>query len=69
MHVLVLLALLAFQSGDDYGRDPSAIKWQVPGTFGEALARAKKEKRILLIKGIAFGIDEEGAKDATCGTW
>ncbi len=49
--------------------DRSAIRWHVPGEFESARKEAEKEKRLLLVKGIAFGVDEAGAKDATKGCW
>lgn len=54
---------------DGFGCDPSAIQWFVPGQFEKALARAKEEKRLLVIKGISFGVDDAGAKCATKGKW
>jgi hypothetical protein len=53
----------------ELGCDPSAIQWFIPGQFEEALARAKEEKRLLIIKGISFGVDDVGAKCATKGKW
>ncbi len=49
--------------------DRSAIRWHLPGDFESAQKAADKEKRLLLVKGIAFGVDEVGAKDATKGCW
>lgn len=49
--------------------DRSAIRWHLPGDFESARKAADKEQRLLLIKGIAFGVDEVGAKDATKGCW
>src|SRR5262249_9054104 len=42
------------------GQDTTAIDWVLPGQFEQARARAAKENRILMIKGISFGIDAEG---------
>ena len=50
-------------------QDTSAITWFTPGSFPQAKAKAAKENRILIIKGIAFGIDAVGAKCATKGCW
>jgi hypothetical protein len=72
---LAALLLTAFgvvapaQSKAELGCDPSAIRWFIPGQFKEALARAKAEKRLLVIKGISFGVDDVGAKCATKGKW
>ena len=49
--------------------DRTAIAWVLPGDFEQALARAQKEQRILVIKGISFGVDDDGAKCATKGVW
>jgi hypothetical protein len=50
-------------------QDPCAINWVLPGQFEAARDRAAKENRILMIKGIAFGVDAAGAKCATKGQW
>lgn len=50
-------------------QDTHAIQWFTPGRFAAARARAEEEQRFLMIKGIAFGVDEEGAKCATKGCW
>jgi hypothetical protein len=49
--------------------DRSAIAWVLPGEFPRALARAQAEQRILVVKGISFGVDGAGAKCATKGVW
>ena len=49
--------------------DRTAIQWVLPGDFPQALARAQKEQRIVVIKGISFGVDGAGAKCATKGVW
>ncbi len=49
--------------------DTAAIEWVLPADFDEALKRAKDENRLLLIKGVSFGIDQAGATCATAGTW
>ncbi len=50
-------------------QDTSAIRWFTPGDFAKAQKQAAEERRILMIKGIAFGIDELGATSATKGCW
>lgn len=50
-------------------RNDGAIAWHLPHDFDAAVARAKKQKRILVIKGVSFGIDDAGAKCATKGKW
>lgn len=45
------------------------IRWVLPGDFSTAVARAVAEQRMLLIKGISFGVDEAGATCATKGKW
>ena len=57
------------QQEPELGCDASAIRWFIPGEFKEALERAKEEKRLLIIKGITFGVDAAGAKCATKGKW
>ena len=49
--------------------DTSAIRWFYPDQFESACEAAKTRQRILLIKGISFGIDEAGARCATKGRW
>ncbi|MBL8754951.1 MAG: hypothetical protein JNK15_16725 [Planctomycetes bacterium] len=49
--------------------DPNAIAWVLPGDFPKALERAQKEQRILVVKGISFGVDTAGATCATKGVW
>ena len=50
-------------------QDPAAIQWFTPGSFEEARQAAVRRKRLMMIKGIAFGIDAVGAKCATKGCW
>ena len=50
-------------------RAQAAIRWFLPARFDEALAAARAQKRILVIKGVSFGIDEAGARCATAGLW
>ena len=49
--------------------DTAAIDWFLPGDFEAALSKAKAQGRMLLVKGVSFGIDAAGAKCATEGTW
>lgn len=49
--------------------DDAAIRWFRPGQFEDAVAAAKGSGRLLLLKGISFGIDTAGADCATKGTW
>ncbi|MCR9247675.1 MAG: hypothetical protein NXI31_21830 [bacterium] len=49
--------------------DSSRIEWVLPGHFEVARKRAVAEQRMILIKGISFGVDEKGASCATAGTW
>ena len=67
--ILVAALALPATAQTEFGCDRSAIQWTLPGQFEEALARAKKENRLIIIKGIAFGVDEAGAKCATKGDW
>ncbi len=49
--------------------DTSSIRWELPDAFAKARERAVKENRILMIKGVSFGIDKVGAACATKGKW
>ncbi len=49
--------------------DRTAITWTLPGDFDRALARAVQEQRMIVIKGISFGVDVAGARCATKGVW
>ena len=49
--------------------DPTAIRWVLPGEFSTAFQKSQEQKRLIAIKGIAFGVDEKGAKCATEGCW
>jgi len=66
---LLLCANLAGQEAASPPCDRNAIQWVLPGDFPAALARANQEQRILVIKGISFGVDTEGARCATKGVW
>jgi hypothetical protein len=65
MRTLLPLALLAGLAL----ADERSIRWHFPHEFEEARARSRGESRILLVKGVSFGIDEEGATCATKGRW
>jgi hypothetical protein len=49
--------------------DSTNIEWVLPGHFDDAVARAKRTHRLLLVKGVSFGIDAAGATCATKGKW
>jgi hypothetical protein len=49
--------------------DIVAIRFFLPGEFKKAQAEARKSNRCMLIKGVAFGVDELGAKQPTKGHW
>jgi len=49
------------------GGDTRRVHFVLP--FKEALAKAKREKRLLFVKPIYGGVNEEGAKDYRCGSW
>jgi hypothetical protein len=63
MPTLLILMACGFQG------DPSAIEWHIPGDFKKALKKSVETQRLLIIKGISFGVDEAGAKCATKGDW
>ena len=49
--------------------DTTAIRWKLPHQFLEARKEAIATKRLLILKGIAFGVDKAGAQCATAGNW
>ena len=49
--------------------DTTNIRWVLPGDFATAQRRARAEHRLILVKGISFGVDDAGARCATDGTW
>ncbi len=53
----------------DTTSDTSSIRWFLPGQFDKARAAAKARNRLLVLKGISFGIDAKGATCATAGSW
>ena len=59
MRCLLLFALLTAPAHAE-GKllDKTGIRWELP--FDKALAKAKAEKRLLLIKPIAFGTSADG---------
>lgn len=68
--VLIALVLGGLAGAEEAPRcDRSAIRWEFPDSFEAARQRAADENRILLIKGVSFGIDDEGARCATKGRW
>lgn len=56
-------------SADVKATDTAAIEWILPGDFDQARARAVRDQRIIVIKGISFGVDNVGATCATKGRW
>ena len=61
--------LRAGEPGAAEARATARIAWKLPHQFEEAVAEAKARNRILLIKGVSFGIDAAGARCATKGKW
>ena len=57
------------EAAPELGCDESAIRWAFPDEFAAARERARAERRLLIIKGISFGVDDAGAKCATAGQW
>ena len=47
----------------------TVVDFVLPGRFREARKRSSERNRLLLIKGVAFGMDEAGATCATAGHW
>ena len=52
------ILFVAFASATDGARDRTGIEWSLP--FPAAMKRAKEERRLLLIKPIAFGTSTDG---------
>lgn len=48
---------------------PPELGWVLPGAFDSATERAATERRMLLVIGISYGIDEVGARDPNGGKW
>ena len=74
MRTLLLLSALWFISPlpAQESKPPAstlAINWVFPGHFADALLKARTQQRLMMIKGIAFGIDDLGATCATKGCW
>ena len=67
----VVSAANVVRAGDDFTscQDKTAIQWFTPGSFAAARLQAENTKRLMMVKGIAFGVDEVGAKCATKGCW
>ncbi len=61
-------ALVAQEPARNPG-DTTVVNFFVPGQFKKALAAAKTRNRCLVIKGVAFGMDQKGAACATKGLW
>jgi len=69
---VLLLVILAKAHADDAGKsceNTLAINWVLPGHFADALKQANAQQRLIMIKGIAFGIDDIGATCASKGCW
>ncbi|MDB4778025.1 hypothetical protein OAG68_01050 [bacterium] len=74
---LVLLASLFIATAcpaqetasNEFGFNSEAIDWVIPGEFKDALDRSRQQERILLVRGLGFGLDELGATCATKGCW
>ena len=68
----LLILLVAATQADEAGKsceNTIAINWVLPGHFEDALKQANAHQRLIMIKGIAFGIDDVGATCATKGCW
>ncbi len=58
MITLIALALAAQDDAAERQKDRTGVAWVVP--FTAALEKATKEKRLLMIKPIAFGTSKDG---------
>lgn len=54
----LLLAAFARADGHPLAKDKTGLNWTLP--FKAALAKAKAEKRLLLVKPVAFGTSPDG---------
>ena len=72
---LLVLAATCVLPGTAFGKDApecgdtTVVDFFLPGSFKDAQKKAKKTNRCLLIKGVAFGMDQAGATCAIKGHW
>ncbi len=64
-HLILGVCLVASLPGQ--GGDP--VKADFTLDFDQALAKAKTENKLLLLKPIYGGVDALGRKDYRCGSW
>ena len=67
--VVLLISLPAVACEDEVVGDTRVVNFYLPAEFEQALADARESNRLLLIKGVAFGVDQLGATCATKGHW
>ena len=70
--LLTTLCLFSMATGEDVApacQHRLDINWVLPGHFADALKQANEQQRLIMVKGIAFGIDDVGATCATKGCW
>jgi len=58
MGIMILSPGLAWADATPLNKDKTGIAWALP--FKDALAKAEKANRLLLIKAVAFGTDSDG---------
>ncbi len=66
--LLSFMALATAVSAQDAG-DPDVVRFFLPGQFGKVKEEARRQNRLILIKGVGFGVDRQGAACATKGKW
>ena len=66
---VIALSAAPAAAADPVCADTTAIRWHTPGKFADARTAAAARNRILMVKGIAFGVDAAGAECATKGCW
>ncbi len=67
--ILLVAAGAVWAQGSSGRGDSEVVEFILPGQFDKAKAKAKKENRLILIKGVGFGVDKTGASCATKGKW
>ena len=68
-HLLTLALTALTPPADPTCADTASIRWHTPGKFEQARKAAAAQNRLLMVKGIAFGVDAAGAESATKGCW
>ena len=73
--ISMLAVLLVWMAGTGWctekpaaaGGDPRKIDFVLP--WAKAVEQAKADERLIFLKPIYGGVDEDGARDYRCGSW